>query len=93
MKKTCRKLFGIFLGLVMVLGLMPGMGVKVYADPIAPEVEVTPSEAGAVNAYLNPSSVWVFTPESSDGYKFIKWTYIFLGFFQNTEFFSHFVLL
>ena len=32
MKKTCRKLFGIFLGLVMVLGLMPGMSLTAYAE-------------------------------------------------------------
>lgn len=32
MKKTGRKLFGIFLGLVMVLGLMPGMCLTAYAE-------------------------------------------------------------
>ena len=32
MKKTGRKLFGIFLSLVMVLGLMPGMSLTAWAD-------------------------------------------------------------
>ena len=76
MKNKMKQLFGIILSLVLVLGLMPGMSMMVYAA----SVPVSPEGSGTVTVEIIPSddtgsiTTYVFTASPSEGYAFDRWT-------------------
>ena len=75
MKNKMKQLFGIILSLVLVLGLMPGMSMMVYADNL-PSVPVSPEESGTVTVeekYEYGQSWYYFTASPAEGYVFDHW--------------------
>ena len=75
MKIKMKRLFGILLGLTLVLGLMPGMSMTVLAaDP--PTITCDPTDGGTVDIEPSTDARWeyILTANPNAGYGFFYWT-------------------
>ena len=75
MKHRGMKILSLLLSFVLVLGLMPGMSMTVYAAN-EPSVTISPDGGGTVSYSYNSSyDEWTLTAVPAEGYSFEKWTY------------------
>ena len=74
-RKLEKKMVGLLLTLVMISGLVPGMGLTVYAEPQI-SVQKFPPEGGTVQQDHTGGSNYIFTAIPNDGYVFDSWSYI-----------------
>lgn len=72
--KLEKKVVGLLLTLVMISGLVPGMGLTVYATPTIRVITV-PEEGGNVLRTQRGNGEWIFTPIPKEGYVFENWEY------------------
>lgn len=74
MKIKMKRLLGILLSLALVLGLMPGMSMTAYAEPVLPPVTISPdNNAGTVTTGTS-GPYYTFSATPANGYRFVKWT-------------------
>lgn len=73
MKHRSKRFLSILLGLVLILGLLPGMSLMAYASTEF-SISVSPQGSGSVSE-SESHGVHTFTPNPADGYVFDKWTY------------------
>jgi hypothetical protein len=76
-RKLGRKLLCFLLSLAMVVGLMPGMSMTTYAEPVLPPVTISPENAGTVTTGTTGSGsnmMYTFSATPTNGYRFVKWT-------------------